>query len=245
MENKTVTPEIGLDVALKIAKQAGYLTKLTPLIKAIEPTKNLSQSLGFLSSLYESMQEVAVNAKQEQASFADTQTIISVVEYLLKHPLEFNQAYLVHRGVQNIENLSEEMQDRFWNAYADVNFKKNRPVLAELGTKTPMEVMAFVLQFPKPKRRSSVIFNQINKGIIEISAIVTIASFILGFIQTSDKTTKSDTELQIPQQMQKQMSEQDITALLHECREMPSTSENVHQKSDSKQIQRHRDDRDR
>ena len=239
MENKTVTPEIGLDVALKIAKQAGYLTKLTPLIKAIEPTKNLSQSLGFLSSLYESMQEVAVNAKQAQASFADTQTIISVVEYLLKHPLEFNQAYLVHRGVQNIENLSEEIQDRFWNAYADVNFKKIRPVLAELGTKTPMEVIAFVLKFPKPKKKCSVIFSHINTGIIEISAII---SIIAGIIQISDKTAKSDIELQIPQQIQKQMSEQDIAELLHECQKTPSISESVHQKGESKETLSNRDD---
>ncbi len=240
MENKTVTPEIGLDVALKIAKQAGYLTKLTPLIKAIEPTKNLSQSLGFLSSLYESMQEVAVNAKQAQASFADTQTIISVVEYLLKHPLEFNQAYLVHRGVQNIENLSEEMQDRFWNAYADVNFKKIRPVLGELGTKTPMEVIAFVLKFPKPKKKKSV-FKKAYKFLEHTSVAFAVLTYAL---QVYDRYKQQNTESPIPQQVQEQSFEQDITALLHECQKTPSISESAHQKSDSKQIQRHRDDRD-
>ena len=240
MENKTVTPEIGLDVALKIAKQAGYLTKLTPLIKAIEPTKNLSQSLGFLSSLYESMQEVAVNAKQAQASFADTQTIISVVEYLLKHPLEFNQAYLVHRGVQNIENLSEEMQDRFWNAYADVNFKKIRPVLAELGTKTPMEVIAFVLKFHKTKKKKSV-FKKAYKFLEHTSVAFAVLTYAL---QVYDRYKQQNTESPIPQQVQEQSFEQDITALLHECQKTPSISESAHQKSDSKQIQRHRDDRD-
>lgn len=213
---------MNVEVANEVAKQSAYLTRLMPLIKNVEPSLNLSKHLAFLTKLYDVMRKTEVCTNQGNIKIPDTKEIIAIVDFLQKHPFVLRQGYLVFKGIEKIEALSEEMQDRFWSAYKNVSFEKMRPLLAELGTKTPMEVMTFILSFPKPKKKKSA-FKKAYKFLEKTSVVLAVLIYSLQLYEISKQHNRDP---QMQQLTQEQVTEQEITELLKESLEKASIDEN-------------------